>query len=81
MLGSLDARVESGGPVVIGPSARWKGDCRAPSLDISAGARIEAGEFAVPHVGFRPTEEILAARGPSQRASPRPMESPDSSIA
>lgn len=43
VLGSLDARVESGGPVVIGPSARWKGDCRAPSLAIRSGARIEGG--------------------------------------
>jgi len=63
VLGSLDARVESGGPVIIGPAARWKGDCRAPSLDIREGARIEAGEFAVPHSGFRPTDTMDEPRG------------------
>ncbi|MDG2147987.1 MAG: polymer-forming cytoskeletal protein [Planctomycetota bacterium] len=46
VMGSLDARVESGGPVVIGASARWKGDCRAPTMAIRRGARIE-GEFEV----------------------------------
>ncbi len=43
VLGSLDARVESGGPVVIGAGARWKGDCRAPSMAVRGGARIEGG--------------------------------------
>ena len=47
VLGSLDARVESEGPVIIGPAARWKGDCRAPSLTVEDGARIESGSFAV----------------------------------
>jgi cytoskeletal protein CcmA (bactofilin family) len=47
VLGCLDARVESDGPVIIGPAARWKGDCHAPSLVIEPGARIEAGRFAV----------------------------------
>jgi hypothetical protein len=46
--GGLSARVVSGGPVVIGPKAMWNGDCSAPSLEISAGARIERGTFRVP---------------------------------
>jgi DNA-directed RNA polymerase subunit RPC12/RpoP len=46
VLGSLDARVVSGGPVLIGPAARWKGDCTAPSMAIRSGARID-GAFEV----------------------------------
>ena len=48
VLGGLSARVLSGGPVIIGPHARWQGDCHAPSLQIRLGARIESGRFAVP---------------------------------
>ena len=48
ILGGLDARVHSGGPVLIGPKARWKGDCSAPSVEIHEGARIEGGEFRIP---------------------------------
>ena len=45
--GVLDAKVVSGGPVVIGAKARWKGDCSAPSVIIKPGAQV-AGYFAVP---------------------------------
>lgn len=55
VLGSLDARVESGGPVLIGPAARWKGDCRAPSMAISSGARIEGGFEVTSPAENRPT--------------------------
>ena len=48
VLGGLTGNVISGGPVIIGPKARWRGDLRAPSLEIRAGARIEAGRFTVP---------------------------------
>lgn len=48
VLGALNANVTSSGPVHIGPKARWKGDCRAPTLSIDAGARIESGRFDVP---------------------------------
>lgn len=44
--GALDAKVVSGGPVFIGPKARWKGDCNAPSVIIKPGAKI-TGFFAV----------------------------------
>jgi len=46
--GSIDAHVVSGGPVVIGRFAKWKGDCQAPSLEVAQGARIAGGAFAVP---------------------------------
>lgn len=47
VLGVLDADVVSGGPVHIGPRAQWKGDCRAPTVVISPGARV-SGRFSVP---------------------------------
>lgn len=48
VLGHLEANVSSGGPVHIAAGARWRGDCRAPSVTIEAGARIEGGRFNVP---------------------------------
>jgi hypothetical protein len=48
MLGGLSGNVVSGGPVIIGPKAQWAGDCRAPSLEIRPGARIESGSFIIP---------------------------------
>ena len=48
VLGHLEANVSSGGPVHIAAGARWRGDCRAPSVTIEPGARIESGCFAVP---------------------------------
>lgn len=52
VLGGLSAKVISGGPVVIGPKARWAGDCHAPSVRIHLGARIEGGRFNVPDHGL-----------------------------
>ena len=53
VLGGLSsAQVICGGPVVIGPKARWAGDCSAPSLEIRLGAKIEKGRFTVPDDGL-----------------------------
>jgi predicted RNA-binding Zn-ribbon protein involved in translation (DUF1610 family) len=52
VLGGLSGTVISGGPVIIGPKARWSGDCHAPSLRIHLGARIEGGRFTVPDHGL-----------------------------
>ena len=49
VLGVLQGNVTSAGPVIIGPKARWKGDCRAPTLEIKLGARIESGFFEIPY--------------------------------
>ncbi len=46
--GYLEAAVTSGGPVTIGPKAKWKGDCKAPSLAVELGAVIERGYFVIP---------------------------------
>lgn len=46
--GVMEANVLSGGPVRIGPQAFWKGDCRAPSLEIEPGGTISGGFFVIP---------------------------------
>ncbi len=46
--GALHANALSGGPVVIGAKAEWKGDCRAPSLSMKRGARVIGGRFHIP---------------------------------
>ena len=48
VLGALNGNVISGGPVVIGPKGRWRGDCRAPTLEVKWGAQIENGLFQIP---------------------------------
>lgn len=45
--GCLEAAVETRGPVSIGAGAVWKGDCRAGSVRIAPGARVEGGCFRV----------------------------------
>jgi cytoskeletal protein CcmA (bactofilin family) len=47
ILGSLEAKVLSHGPVYIGPGARMKGDCEARSLLVAPGAVIEGGFFRI----------------------------------
>lgn len=47
VLGAIRAKVLSGGPVVIGEKAKWQGDCRAPSVRIGDGAKIEGGYFEI----------------------------------
>ena len=48
VLGALSGDVVSGGPIIIGSKGRWKGDCRAPALEVKLGARIESGFFEIP---------------------------------
>lgn len=45
--GVLEAKVNSGGTVVVGAKARVKGDCSAPSLVVEEGAVIEGGFFRI----------------------------------
>ena len=47
VLGAIRAKVVSGGPVLIGEKAKWHGDCRAPSVRIGDGAKIEGGYFEI----------------------------------
>lgn len=56
--GHAEGRVLSGGPVLIGPKARVKGDLSAPSIWVEPGAVIEGGYFRI--VGAD-----RLARGPS----------------
>jgi cytoskeletal protein CcmA (bactofilin family) len=49
VVGNLDANeVLSGGPVVIGPRATWKGSLTAPSIEVKPGAKVLGGNFHVP---------------------------------
>ncbi len=59
--GSIDAHVVSGGPVIIGRYARWRGDCEAPTLEVAGGARIASGRFAVPAPCTGPAEAAETA--------------------
>lgn len=45
--GVLEAKAVSGGPVVIRDKAKWRGDCRAPSLTVELGAQIIGGLFEI----------------------------------
>jgi len=45
--GVLDAAVVAEGPVHLGKSARWKGDCRAPRLSAEAGCVITRSRFEI----------------------------------
>ncbi len=46
--GAVHASVRSGGPVVLGARAEWKGDLAAPSLAVRSGARVLGGHFRIP---------------------------------
>ncbi|MBL8764672.1 MAG: polymer-forming cytoskeletal protein [Phycisphaerae bacterium] len=47
VLGSIDADVTSGGPVLIGPGATWRGNLSAPAVEIRPGATILSGAFRI----------------------------------
>jgi len=61
----VEGNLVSGGPVLIGPRARVKGDMSAPSIWVEPGATIEGGYFQI--IG-----PDRLARGPSR--TPRPPE-------
>jgi len=46
--GVLEAKLVKSDHVVIGPKAKWKGDCRALTVRIDQGAIVHQGAFAVP---------------------------------
>ncbi len=45
--GVLDSAVVAEGPVHIGKTAKWKGDCRAPALSAEAGCVITRSRFQI----------------------------------
>lgn len=47
VLGELKADVVTHGHVVIGETARWRGDCKAKILIVEDGARIDGGFFCI----------------------------------
>lgn len=65
ILGHAEGTITSGGPVLIGPKARVKGDVTAPSIWMEPGAVVEGGYFKI--IGpDRP------AKGPSRPPEPPP---------
>ena len=60
-LGTIDAKQIIAGRIVIGPKARWKGDCHTPSLVIKLGAQIETGRFFVPEDELGLTELMVGS--------------------
>lgn len=54
--GIIEGKVVSGGPIVVHEKAKWKGDCRAPTIRIAPGAKIERGFF---EIGSGPAAEAL----------------------
>lgn len=66
ILGHAEGTIVSGGPVLIGPKARIKGDVTAPSIWMEPGAVIENGFFKI--IG-----PDRLARGPSQPPQPPPQ--------
>lgn len=65
VLGHVEGKLVSGGPVLIGPKARVKGDMSAPSIWVEPGAIIEGGYFQI--VGAD-----RLAKGPSLPPTPPP---------
>jgi hypothetical protein len=46
--GVMEANVLSGGHVLIRSKGSWKGDCRAPSIEIEPGGTVQSGFFVIP---------------------------------
>lgn len=51
--GKVKATIRSGGPVLVGPGAEIKGDVRAPSLAVGAGAILE-GQYRIGYPDIPP---------------------------
>ncbi|MBS0186450.1 MAG: polymer-forming cytoskeletal protein [Planctomycetes bacterium] len=60
VLGELKADVETHGHVVIGETARWRGDCKARILIVEDGARIDGGFFCIDPRGELQAAETAA---------------------
>lgn len=87
VLGELKADVVTHGHVVIGETARWRGDCKAKILIVEDGARIDGGYFCIDPRGElqdpkpvpqaqQAEEEINAAIEPKADASIPPVGDP-----
>jgi cytoskeletal protein CcmA (bactofilin family) len=75
VLGELKANVETHGHVVIGETARWKGDCKARLLIVEDGARIDGGYFCIDPDGEIARSEIASAPSPGSNAASAPAPS------
>ncbi|MBL8877244.1 MAG: polymer-forming cytoskeletal protein [Phycisphaerae bacterium] len=73
VLGELKADVVTHGHVVIGETARWRGDCKAKILIVEDGARIDGGFFCIDPRGE--LQEPVAQPEPVPEVKPEPVES------
>ncbi len=71
--GILEGNVTSAGPVHLGPKAKWKGDCKAPTLRVELGAQIAKGFFEI-----RPGERapVAVPSDPADAAPGGPAKAP-----
>ena len=56
-------QVYSGGTVRIGPKGTWKGDLKAPALEVQDGAKIRSSHFTIPYpAAKRPAAQKTSTR-------------------
>lgn len=69
MLGILQASVESGGEVRIGPTGNWTGDCCAKSLRVEPGGVIVGGFFRIGPDGGKglAADSVIEAKGAGKK--------------
>ena len=69
--GKVKGAVESHGPVLIGPEAEVKGDVKAPTLAVGAGAVLE-GQYKIGWEEGKPAESSEATPPGEPSSSPEP---------
>ena len=73
--GKVKGAVESQGPVLIGPEAEVKGDVKAPTLAVGAGAVLE-GQYKIGWKDDEPAERTDAAPPGEPSDMPEPEQDP-----
>ena len=78
----MKGQVESQGPVLIGPEAEVKGDVKAPTLAVGAGAVLE-GQYKIGWKDDEPADPTDAAppADPTDRSEQDPADAPDATAA
>ncbi len=82
--GTVDSALDSEGMVTVGPTGRWKGDCRAKGIVVEPGGVITGGYFQIgPGAGERRADEHAAhaAESGSTRSDTPPDSPPDAPVA
>ncbi|MBS0190251.1 MAG: polymer-forming cytoskeletal protein [Phycisphaerales bacterium] len=80
VLGELKADVVTHGHVVIGETARWRGDCTAKILIVEDGARIDGGFFCIDPRGELRQEEAARSLAATEVKAPESAGDPPAPI-